>query len=162
MGRMNRIIISILCVVFCFLVIGAFISPYDKPDERTKCRKEIARIRDFLRNSNAHMELGFIDWQTNICNQSKSTLGIEMSKYCWEICKRENTPVLNFQIRHGVHYLVDPWGQDYNIADTNNLPFLKQCKNVKDWNVGPFIIWSSGPNKKNENGAGDDIVGMRK
>lgn len=158
----TKIVVFIFCAVFLFIVIGAFISPCDKPDVRTKCRNEIASIRDLLRNRNLYMEACFVDWRTNLINQCDTALAEQMSQYCWETIKQSGIKAFNFQAREGVLHLIDPWGEDYNIAETNKLPILRRYKYVGDWNVGPFIVWSSGPNRKNEFGAGDDIVGFRK
>mgnify|MGYP003308172821 CR=1 FL=1 len=166
MAHQTRVVFSIFCLFVLFLGIGPFISPYTKLDERSKCqskcRKEIALIRDFLRNSNLHMKLNFISWRLKVCTNTNISTMEQMSRYCWIVCERTGTSFLNFRIKDGVPLLIDPWGGEYNIAETNKLPVIMRYKSLSNWNVGPFVIWSSGPNQKNEYGAGDDIVGMRK
>ena len=162
----TKIVIAVFCLFVFLFGIGAFISPYVKLDERSqrrsKCRKEIALIRDFLRNSNSHMELDFIDWRTNACADANISTAAQMSRYCWIVCERTSTTFLDFHVNDGDPILIDTWGEAYNIAETNKLPVLKRCKTLGSWNVGPFIIWSSGPNRRNEYGDGDDIIGMRR
>ena len=60
-------------------------------------------------------------------------------------------------------YLIDPWGNPYNVAlDTDNdgRTFIQKVY----WNCeitvlinSPFAIWSNGPNGKDELGQNDDI-----
>ena len=163
MASLNKtLMILFLSAVFSILMLGVLNCPCDKTDERTKCRKEIALIRDFLRNNNSHMELNFMGWRTNVCINSNMSTAEQMGRYCWIVCERTGTTFLNFSIRDGYTLLIDPWGECYNIAKTNELDILKKSKYVSGWNVGPYMIWSSGPNRKNEHGDGDDIVGLRK
>lgn len=166
MVRPTKVVMSAVCLFILLFGVGAFISPYVKLDEQSKCqskcRKEIALIRDFLRNVNSHMELDFIGWRTNACTDANMSTAEQMSRYCWIVCERTGTTFLDFRIRDGYTLLIDPWGVEYNIAETNKLPVLKRCKSLGNWNVGSFIIWSSGSNRKNEYGSGDDIIGMRK
>ena len=126
MVSLNKtLMILFLFALFCILMLGALNCPLDKTDERTKCRKEIARIRDCLRNCHIQMEVEFVDWRTNFCDQSATTLPEQVGSYCWGICNRASAPVFNFRTIDGVHYLIDPWGECYNIAKTNELDILK-------------------------------------
>ncbi len=166
MVRPIKVALSVFCLFILLFGLGAFISPYVKLDEQSKrhkkCRLEIALIRDFLRNTNLHMEVDFLCWRTNVCADVDMSTAEQMGCYCWIVCKKTGSTFLNFRTRDGYTLLTDPWGCEYNIAETNKLPVLKQCESLRSWNVGPFIIWSSGMNRKNEYGAGDDIMGMRK
>lgn len=63
--------------------------------------------------------------------------------------------------------LADPWGNPYHISfdiDGDGVTQLQrrtQREETVKYVEAPFVIWSSGPNGKNELGEGDDIVSWR-
>ena len=162
MVRLTRYVIMMLCVVAACFAIGIFLSPVDNSDIRVKCRKEIAQIRDCLKNDSKFISLDFITWRLCNCVKDEIPISDQMSIYCFMVCKHMDAPIFSFQTNEGIPHLIDPWGQEYNIATTNEIDEVKRIRNIENWTIGPFIVWSSGPNRRNEYGGGDDILGARK
>ena len=53
--------------------------------------------------------------------------------------------------------LIDPWGTPYNISWFNDLDARSSARG-KPQSQTELVVWSSGPNKTNEYGNGDDVV----
>ena len=58
-------------------------------------------------------------------------------------------------LREGI--LVDPWGTPYNVSGYSSLTESLSRKSQMQFECEVFI-WSSGPNRSNEYGRGDDVL----
>lgn len=61
--------------------------------------------------------------------------------------------------------IVDPWGEPYHVAiDTNEDGITEICRfgNIDLRIHQPVLVWSNGPNRRNDFGLGDDICNWDK
>jgi hypothetical protein len=54
-------------------------------------------------------------------------------------------------------FCVDAWTNEFNVSLKKDLP-RGQCSQGLLDKESPFVLWSSGPNRSNEFGKGDDVV----
>ncbi len=99
-----------------------------------------------------------------------------------EIVARENPKLINFlstplSREKYDHRMCDPWGQDYHIAldrdgdcmtdiETERTNYIGVGHRVEDRRiqvkiVHPAAVWSSGPDRRNDLGDGDDITNWK-
>lgn len=142
------------------LLYGAFYSPCTPPSQRSKCRKELGLIRGCLLSCDDPR----CSFPWNDLPLSGSEIGLRVgdffqkinattmrSKFGKDVFRVVQTPDGSGRV------IVDFWGTPYNTCSLTEQQ-ENHWEKLHGSVISNIVIWSSGPNKKNEFGEGDDVV----
>ena len=135
----NSLIIMVTGVILLGLMIIFVVKrSLDVPRERAHTVESKMIIQGFsaavLQYRNVYGEFPFVSWgEMTRLLQGESIRGQNPSNLVFLAPSRKNTPL---------HWAADSWGNPLNFTIQSN--FVR--------------VWSSGPNKKDENGLGDDLL----
>ena len=162
MVSQSKITLCLLLVAGCVIVSGVFVVPCTGPGKKSVCRRELSTMRGILLAGEKVMVYPFDEWRTNTCvDTERLPLIQQMSLYCEEFSRRVGDVSFNFVNINGGYCLVDPWGHIYNAEKISLMNVAVDNPMLSRFAIGNYLIWSSGPNGKNEHGYGDDIFEIR-
>ena len=157
-GSMKKIIVIFGVLVLVLLFMGAFISPYTPPTNRSLCRKELYRLREYLLSRDF---FGISFFSPEFAGQTNE-IEFLVGEFCYKVneiwCSHTDAVFRVEQSQTGGgRVVVDRWGTPYNFcfieeAKSNQWDALKRTHTASN-----IVIWSSGPNKINEYGENDDV-----
>lgn len=154
----NKGCLVFVALVGALLLISSFIPPLTPTTKVGECRRNLTLMRHILESDN--VAIGGDTFMMRLQKHPPADLVAsvtQMANYCAEYSRQISKEIFLFANTTNGLLILDVWGSPYNVDLYTNVPVFKNNEVLKDYTVGPFIIWSSGPNCIDERGEGDDV-----
>lgn len=158
---LNKVVGVLLLGIIAVCLYAMMHSPLTPPGKKTLCRHELSAIRGALLSGEV-ANGGPFSGRRNLNSNNVMSVRSQMAKCCLQYSQWAGRNIFNFKRIGGEECVVDPWGSAYNIATIADLDSAVNTNRIGKVSVDGLIVWSSGPNGINENGAGDDVFLLRK
>jgi hypothetical protein len=151
--------ITLVGTFMLILLIFAAISCAPKPkldtEDIAKSYAIINTKRELHALANAFLDLTFENPELFNTLTNENSNGITLDKYFYKLTNYLGSSLvteITFRANQGHAMVTDWWNNPIQVK------FKKKMENPHDLNDMVLFIWSFGPNGRNENGTGDDLV----
>lgn len=154
----NKGCLVLVLLVGTVLLISSLIPPITPTSKVGECRRSMTLIRHILVSDNIAIGGDTFLVKLQKCpTRDLVASATQMVNYCTEYSRQIGKEIFLFGNTTNGFSILDVWGSPYNVDFSTNVPMFIKNEALQDYTVGPFIIWSSGPNCIDERGEGDDV-----